>query len=272
MESCILSKFYIKPQRKGTHKRARYGCILSKFYIKPQLRLERELARCSCILSKFYIKPQPSSLLSCVVCCCILSKFYIKPQQQRSLDIFGVSCILSKFYIKPQHARCRSWLFGVVSYRNSTSNHNSGPSRNLGYKLYLIEILHQTTTYDKTEINQSSCILSKFYIKPQLKVVHCLQSCRCILSKFYIKPQLGFAFFFQFIVVSYRNSTSNHNFRLLLRLRYLLYLIEILHQTTTENHSSFEVLSLYLIEILHQTTTSGLILIDKVLLTGCLPL
>lgn len=29
---------------------------------------------------------------------------------------------------------------------------------------------------------------------------------------------------------------------------------------------------LYLIEILHQTTTSGLILIDKVLLTGCLPL
>lgn len=32
------------------------------------------------------------------------------------------------------------------------------------------------------------------------------------------------------------------------------------------------ILQLYLIEILHQTTTSGLILIDKVLLTGCLPL
>ena len=31
-------------------------------------------------------------------------------------------------------------------------------------------------------------------------------------------------------------------------------------------------LALYLIEIPHQTTTSGLILIDKVLLTGCLPL
>ena len=31
-------------------------------------------------------------------------------------------------------------------------------------------------------------------------------------------------------------------------------------------------MELYLIEILHQTTTSGLILIDKVLLTGCLPL
>ena len=35
----------------------------------------------------------------------------------------------------------------------------------------------------------------------------------------------------------------------------MLYLIEILHQTTTENHSSFAASSLYLIEILHQTTT-----------------
>ena len=51
-----------------------------------------------------------------------------------------------------------------------------------------------------------------------------------------------------------------------------LYLIEILHQTTTPLYASFPVSSLYLIEILHQTTTSGLILIDKVLLTGCLPL
>ena len=51
-----------------------------------------------------------------------------------------------------------------------------------------------------------------------------------------------------------------------------LYLIEILHQTTTGWDSGLELTELYLIEILHQTTTSGLILIDKVLLTGCLPL
>ena len=51
-----------------------------------------------------------------------------------------------------------------------------------------------------------------------------------------------------------------------------LYLIEILHQTTTTARRSASRISLYLIEILHQTTTSGLILIDKVLLTGCLPL
>ena len=52
----------------------------------------------------------------------------------------------------------------------------------------------------------------------------------------------------------------------------LLYLIEILHQTTTQYTFAYIDAELYLIEILHQTTTSGLILIDKVLLTGCLPL
>ena len=51
-----------------------------------------------------------------------------------------------------------------------------------------------------------------------------------------------------------------------------LYLIEILHQTTTIPDIEILFAKLYLIEILHQTTTSGLILIDKVLLTGCLPL
>ena len=54
--------------------------------------------------------------------------------------------------------------------------------------------------------------------------------------------------------------------------RRMLYLIEILHQTTTARDPVLFQIQLYLIEILHQTTTSGLILIDKVLLTGCLPL
>ena len=56
----------------------------------------------------------------------------------------------------------------------------------------------------------------------------------CILSKFYIKPQ--------------RESVSDHS-------AHQLYLIEILHQTTTK--SKIEVMEhmLYLIEILHQTTT-----------------
>ena len=121
-------------------------------------------------------------------------------------------CILSKFYIKPQHFDFEKRVNYVVSYRNSTSNHNSFKHAFfqefvVSYRnstsnhnchpwlfelsgLYLIEILHQTTTKSISGLNFSRCILSKFYIKPQRKnhVSKCVL--RCILSKFYIKPQL----------------------------------------------------------------------------------
>ena len=122
----------------------------------------------------------------------------------------------------------------VVSYRNSTSNHNSENSMPVDTALYLIEILHQTTTVsaewcDFVELylieilHQTttcilcvstllSCILSKFYIKPQQRRRFDVWCYRCILSKFYIKPQLLMKQIHFVIVVSYRNSTSNHNF------------------------------------------------------------
>ena len=60
------------------------SCILSKFYIKPQPPEYRRGGRRCCILSKFYIKPQRTRLGYMVVLCCILSKFYIKPQRRAS--------------------------------------------------------------------------------------------------------------------------------------------------------------------------------------------
>ena len=99
------------------------------------------------------------------------------------------------------------------------------------------------------------CILSKFYIKPQLRRGVFTAFKRCILSKFYIKPQLPCRSPDGCCVVSYRNSTSNHNFE---RENYFvapLYLIEILHQTTTLSNAFRIGNELYLIEILHQTTT-----------------
>ena len=99
----------------------------------------------------------------------------------------------------------------VVSYRNSTSNHNvnSPVVRRLG--LYLIEILHQTTTR-----------LAALRLAPRLYLIEILHQTTtrnrifrpilsCILSKFYIKPQLLWVHSNSAIVVSYRNSTSNHN-------------------------------------------------------------
>ena len=128
-----------------------------------------------------------------------------------AMKVITLRCILSKFYIKPQHYRCPRSTFwvvsyrnstsnhnyvyagyfvsGVVSYRNSTSNHNAGDGYPVASKLYLIEILHQTTTPFSSSSFFLCCILSKFYIKPQPchRNAHLGQG--CILSKFYIKPQ-----------------------------------------------------------------------------------
>ena len=121
--------------------------------------------------------------------------------------------------------------------------------------LYLIEILHQTTTCIQCASILSSCILSKFYIKPQPETMQANSIGSCILSKFYIKPQLIPFLLHSRRVVSYRNSTSNHNNEFAIKSVTPLYLIEILHQTTTSLRPHRRSQRLYLIEILHQTTT-----------------
>ena len=165
------------------------------------------------------------------------------------------SCILSKFYIKPQLKTMSPRPLTVVSYRNSTSNHNLWREFVNCRRLYLIEILHQTTTLALISSFSTSCILSKFYIKPQ-HACRCLEFRRVVsyrnsTSNHNISCNIGSSR----PVVSYRNSTSNHNSPA----RYFedseLYLIEILHQTTTPGHHPLLASRLYLIEILHQTTT-----------------
>ena len=218
-------------------------------------------------------------------------------------DLTGIisnGCILSKFYIKPQLIRTLFARLVVVSYRNSTSNHNCSSFIRSTTVLYLIEILHQTTTstplenerkglylieilhQTTTKANDVFCCFLLYLIEilhqtttassPQdrtfvlylIEILHqttttlCFTSvivC-CILSKFYIKPQQTGGTSLTGKVVSYRNSTSNHNQMRSLPLTIALYLIEILHQTTTVAMYSRHVEELYLIEILHQTTTS----------------
>ena len=55
--------------------------------------------------------------------------------------------------------------------------------------LYLIEILHQTTTIVINQFYIVRCILLKFYIKPQQDFTIFVFTKGCILLKFYIKPQ-----------------------------------------------------------------------------------
>ena len=164
---------------------------------------------------------------------CILLKFYIKPQH--TANVYNLLYVVSYRNSTSNHnmSHWRATSQGVVSYRNSTSNHNSRAYPNSLMSLYLIEILHQTTTVTAAAqllaqlylieiLHQTTtsvlnncpmlcCILSKFYIKPQRGPFVQLHAGSCILSKFYIKPQHRQARSPLFRVVSYRNSTSNHN-------------------------------------------------------------
>ena len=300
-----------------------YSCILSKFYIKPQLRLERELSCCVVsyrnstsnhnIASRLFLSrsvvsyrnstsnhnnprylPNRKNVVSyrnstsnhnfTVAVTFSITLYLIEILHQTTTSPFDPKgfkgCILSKFYIKPQRwhlQRLRRQVVSyrnstsnhnssevvfdevvVVSYRNSTSNHNSSETIIVTRRLYLIEILHQTTTFGYSSILERCCILSKFYIKPQHLTLIGKNNLSCILSKFYIKPQLRDWLRYVCTVVSYRNSTSNHNNATMSGGSASLYLIEILHQTTTRAQLPPILLLLYLIEILHQTTTTNL--------------
>jgi len=125
----------------------------------------------------------------------------------------------------------------------------------LAVRLYLIEILHQTTTCGWRRLLTSGCILSKFYIKPQqtharIRRYQVVSYRNSTSNHNMIVEAIGKEY-----VVSYRNSTSNHNELPCLLCFYMLYLIEILHQTTTAREVIQSLRLLYLIEILHQTTT-----------------
>ena len=184
---------------------------------------------------------------------CILSKFYIKPQLRVIFNGEVNGCILSKFYIKPQLIRGSIRRSSVVSYRNSTSNHNVEPRRVAVCVLYLIEILHQTTTITSRACSPRSCILSKFYIKPQPKGSHKRARYGCILSKFYIKPQLKALPQDNKTVVSYRNSTSNHN---KVRRRINQPLV-VSYRNSTSNHNSSEVVFDEVVVVSYRNSTSN---------------
>ena len=143
-----------------------------------------------CILLKFYIKPQPSFSGSCLALCCILSKFHIKPQPTATMSSHRFVVSYRNSTSNHNNISCRLFQIPVVSYRNSTSNHNCWSCTLAMPLLYLIEIPHQTTTQRNIQRRSKRCILSKFHIKPQL--LHEVEPWRpsCILSKFHIKPQL----------------------------------------------------------------------------------
>ena len=113
-------------------------------------------------------------------------------QTTTPVPLLLIPLLLYLIEILHQTTTCRHSHNRTVSLYLIEILHQTTTKENVLYicrKLYLIEILHQTTTYSTKQETEKRCILSKFYIKPQ--PIRIIIDC----------PQ----------VVSYRNSTSNHN-------------------------------------------------------------
>ena len=77
---------------------------------------------------------------------------------------------------------------------------------------------------------------------------------------------------FRKTVVSHSNSTSNHNTKCVYEAFCPLFLIPILHQTTTLHGELLPAAELFLIPILHQTTTSRMAVIHILHVTHMTPM
>ncbi len=146
--------------------------------------------------------------------------------------------------------------FSVVSYRNSTSNHNSLLSIFHLAQLYLIEILHQTTTVRDVIVPLSRVVsyrnsTSNHNCRGQHRHQHRVVSYRNSTSN----HNDALDGLLVHLVVSYRNSTSNHNSQSVP----LCPCTVVSYRNSTSNHNPRSLMlwstRLYLIEILHQTTT-----------------
>ena len=187
-----------------------------------------------CILLKFYIKPQRgnSGFLPEVVV-----SYWNSTSNHNTSKPFNVRPVVVSYWNSTSNHNSSLgcvWVISVVSYWNSTSNHNLLQEFVNCWRLYLIEILHQTTTQSSAPGQQDSVV--SYWNSTSNH------------NQELITDEMA-------AVVSYWNSTSNHNWKSFMVCSRVLYLIEILHQTTTLVHAGSVGSVLYLIEILHQTTT-----------------
>ncbi len=141
------------------------------------------------------------------------------------------SCFSFQFYIKPQPSATNTCNMSVVSHSNSTSNHNQ-----------VAEICRRTDVVShsiKPQLRRTcssrrpSCFSFQFYIKPQLAVIRRFSGLGCFSFQFYIKPQPMAAL----------DCAEN-----------MLFLIPILHQTTTSRMAVIHILHVTHMTPMHKTS------------------
>ena len=165
------------------------GCFSFQFYIKPQLAITILALACRCFSFQFYIKPQQTAFSVRFQHGCFSFQFYIKPQHHRRCRCSAEGCFSFQFYIKPQHLARGSSIRIVVSHSNSTSNHNIRKEISASIKLFLIPILHQTTTQSGELLPAAELFLIPILHQTTTALFTSCCVTGCFSFQFYIKPQ-----------------------------------------------------------------------------------
>ena len=121
-------------------------CFSFQFYIKPQLECRPYTEAPRCFSFQFYIKPQhPKGDIRLHK---VVSHSNSTSNHNRLAGRLAFVAVVSHSNSTSNHNASQYLPFRktVVSHSNSTSNHNCVVYKLLRYWLFLIPILHQTTT------------------------------------------------------------------------------------------------------------------------------
>ena len=150
---------------------SKYGqnrrCFSFQFYIKPQHPGREPFHAASCFSFQFYIKPQHDN--AWVSGDAVVSHSNSTSNHNREPWPMEHGGVVSHSNSTSNHNKGRiynGWKH-VVSHSNSTSNHNLGNGSGSVNTLFLIPILHQTTTHYQFHSQRPCCFSFQFYIKPQ---------------------------------------------------------------------------------------------------------
>ena len=146
------------------------GCFLFQFYIKPQRHIGVHAV--SVVVSYFNSTSNHNPGVRHLSSGPVVSYFNSTSNHNKSSDARLQRVVVSYFNSTSNHndKQMLKTAITVVSYFNSTSNHNCQKDRNFYKMLFLISILHQTTTASDVLPAQRGCFLFQFYIKPQPRI------------------------------------------------------------------------------------------------------
>ena len=172
-----------------------------------------EASEVGCVISYFYIEPQLSNLRNIgkkvVLYLTSTSNHNVAAQQQWVLKLCYI-LLLHRTTTNFSHFNLITRLcYILLLHRTTTMSGNIQKKLELCYIL----LLHRTTTQIAAHFGVVCCVISYFYIEPQLAISEYGPTTRCVISYFYIEPQLIVTESRIIGVVLYLTSTSNHNYQ-----------------------------------------------------------